>query len=248
MKNKILLLISCLFLLQSCMIYDMLYPSAYEEPFLKEEGNVNIAPVEENTGSLPLLITGGIINDKLYAGLPNDITIHVEGGSTEHLEVFANSGRLDTVDKKQGKYTFTEKVPGFVAEIVAKDPVSGKLVAGLFDVVTIPAPDAYIWKYKTPFKGQINFTAEQFKQQNAVVLQHDNINVPVRCVASSYTIIRIDGTGNRKSCENATKTGTFSDEGKKLIAEATKGDVYIFKSIKSDCSPMPVKDIVYVIE
>lgn len=249
MKSKILLTASSLFLLQSCMLYDIFQQApTTEEPFFKEEGNINISPSELTSGPPALLIEGGVANDKLYAGMANDIKIYVEGGSTEHLQISASPGRLDTLDKSQGKFSFFEKNSGFITEIVAKDPISGQLVAKVFDIVTVPAPSAYIWKYKSIFKGQLNFTATQFKEQTAVILQHDYAQIPIRCAASSYTIVRIDATGKRQTCDNTNASGMFDEASKKLIAEAQKGDIYIFKSIKSDCSPNPIKDIVYTIE
>lgn len=248
MKRKVLLAVSSVFLLQSCMVYDLLQSPFIEEPFIKEESSVNISPPELTSGPAPLLIEGGVSNNKLYAGMRNAINIYVEGGNTAHLEITASQGKLDTLDKAKGKYSLFEKNAGFVTEIVAKDPVSGRLVAKVFDIVTVPAPNAYVWKFKSPFKGQINFTADQFKELTGIILQHDNTQIPVLCSASAFTVIRIDKNNTRQSCENTNDAGMFEEASKKLIAEAQKGDIYIFKGIQSNCSTAPTKDIVYIIE
>ncbi|MCH2023337.1 MAG: hypothetical protein MK207_12745 [Saprospiraceae bacterium] len=196
----------------------------------------------------PLTIEAGEQNKLLFAGLTNRIKIHIEGASTRHLEVSANGQILEATDVDNGTYSFFSKHAGFVVEIVAKDLQTGHIVAKVFDLVNVPAPDAYVWKYRTVFRNQTKFTAEQFKMQNAIILQHNNIKVPVLCGPISYMIVRIDQDGNRYSHNNLGKRGQFDTETRKLVDAAKKDDIYIFKSIKSNCTQEEIKDIVYIMD
>jgi hypothetical protein len=204
-------------------------------------------PIETNTHPA-VYIDGGSKNKILYAGMPNTIKVHAEGGSTAHLEVSVSGGKLVAGDLTKGLYSYTEKIHGLAVEVIAKDTASGTLVTGIFDVVQIPAPDAYVWTYRKVLKGNYaEFTAEEFKAQNAIILQHSE-RIPVRCNASSYTIIHINAAGKRMVHENTGKNGLFDETALAMISNTQKGDIFVFEKIKTNCSPFPVKNIVYVIK
>lgn len=238
----------------ACMLpYSMMYGESSEVFETTAETTTAEWPeTEEVIGNeyyfSPLAIIGGDQNNILYSGLPNQIKIYIEGSSTRHLEVTANGNSLEALDVDNGIYTFFDKHGGIAVEIVAKDVETGEFVAKVFDLVNVPAPDAYVWKYRSIFRNQMKFNAEQFKLQNAVILQHDNIKVPALCGAISYTIVRIDGNGKRYAHENVNKRGEFDTETRKLVDAAKKDDIYIFKAIKANCTAEKIKDIVYVIE
>lgn len=249
MNAKILFAVSGFFLLLiGCAIpHQMHEEEAVEEPFYVEEEPFYENNMEEQKAQ-PVVIQGGRANKELYAGLPNSIKIHVEGESTEHLHVFSSNGRLTPADVSKGMYNFYEQRPGFVVEIVAKDTFSGKTITKVFDVVAIPAPEAYIWKYRTAVKiHNLVFNAKDFSTQNAVVLHHRQ-QVPALCLAESFTLVRIDGEGKRTVHHNKDKNGLFDETAKKIISAAQKGDIYLVQDIKTSCSPFPVKNIVYTIK
>lgn len=196
----------------------------------------------------PVYIDGGTHKKVFYVGMPNTIKIYVEGGNTEHLEVFASGGKLTTIDATKGLYSYTERLQGLAVEVVARDTSKGIFVAETFQVLPIPAPEAYVWTYKKIFKGNYTtFTAESFKQQNAVVLQHKE-QVPARCNATSYTLTYINAAGKRMVHENKNENGLFDETILAIISNTQKGDVFIFENIKTACSPLPIKDIFYVIK
>lgn len=248
MNVKILFAVLGMFLLLSaCALpYEMYDDSGYEES-LDEEPMVTYEEASLEERHPPIVIEGGRPENILYAGLPNTIKVYIEGESTEHLEVFCNNGRLIPINKTKGLYEYYKDHAGFAVEVVAKDSVSGNIITKIFDVVSIPAPNAYIWKSRTIFKQQTTFDAATFKLQNAVILQHTK-RVPALCLASSYTLIRVDANGKRTVHHNKDNNGLFNKEAQEMIQAAQKGDVYIVKNIRAACTPIPIRDIVYVIK
>ena len=59
-------------------------------------------------------------------------------------------------------------------------------------------------------------------------------NLEIHCPCLSFTLERIDKTGNRKSA--ISKTGEFTTEIIDLLAEATSEDIYLFKQVTTRCS------------
>lgn len=208
---------------------------------------IETKPMENNTHP-PVYIDAGSKKKIFYVGMPNTIKIYAEGGSTAHLDVSVSGGKLITSDATKGLYSYTERIHGIAVEVVAKDTTNGVIVTEIFDVVQIPAPDAYVWTYRKALNGNYaEFTAESFQQQNAVVLQHKE-RVPARCNATSYTVTHINAAGNRVVHENENKNGLFDETVLAMVSNTQKGDVFIFENIKTACSPFPIKNIVYVIK
>jgi hypothetical protein len=196
----------------------------------------------------PVYINGGSKKKVFYAGLPNTIKVYAEGGSTAHLDVSVSGGKLTPADVTKGLYSYMERAHGLAIEVAAIDTARGIVVTEVFDVVQVPAPDAYVWTYKKILKGNYaEFTAEEFQAQNAVILQHSE-RVPARCNAISYTIIHINAAGKRMVHENKSKDGLFDETGLAMVSTTQKGDVFIFENIKTTCSPLPIKNIVYIIK
>jgi hypothetical protein len=48
--------------------------------------------------------------------------------------------------------------------------------------------------------------------------------------------------------ENKNKNGLFDETGLAMVSTTQKGDVFIFENIKTACSPLPIKNIVYIIK
>jgi hypothetical protein len=196
----------------------------------------------------PVYIEGGFKKKVFYVGMPNTIKIYAEGGSTAHLDVFVSGGKIAPIDVTKGLYSFTERVHGLAVEVVAKDTVSGVVVTEIFDVVQIPAPEAYVWTYRKILKGNYTeFKLEDFKAQNAVILQHKE-KIPARCNATNYTVTHINAAGKRTMHKNENKSGLFDETTLAMVSLTEKGDVFIFENIKTACSPLPIKSIFYVIK
>jgi hypothetical protein len=204
-------------------------------------------PTEVSTHP-PVYIDGGFRKKIFYAGMQNTIKIYAEGGNTAHLEVSVSGGKLKPADVTKGLYSYTDRAYGLAVEVVAKDTASGTIITEIFDVVQIPAPDAYVWTYKKILKGSYaEFTADDFKKQNAVILQHEE-RIPARCNAETYTVTHINAAGKRIVHKNENKSGLFDETTLAMISLTEKGDVFIFENIKTTCSPFPIKNIVYVIK
>lgn len=246
MESKILLLFcSVVFLCTSCGTAK----NAQKKNSKETTTTITTETKPEETKTHPAVyIDVGTRKKIFYVDLPNTIKIYAEGGSTAHLDVSVSGGQLRPADVTKGLYSYTEKIHGLAVEVIAKDTASGVVVTEIFDVVQIPAPEAYVWTYRKILKGNYSeFTAEAFKTQNAVILQHSE-RIPVRCNAESYTIIHISAAGKRTVHENTGKNGLFDETALAMISTTQKGDVFVFENIKSSCSPFPIKNIVYVIK
>lgn len=199
----------------------------------------------------PIFIGKPVPDNVMYAGFTNEIKVYMEGGSTDHLHVYSASGPLKEVDKNKGIYSFYERTPGFLTEIIAEDTILGTLVSAQFKVIDIPIPTAYVWKYRTPLNLEkaADFTAKDFMEQNGITLYHNSYwNVPSRCEPTSYTILRISKKGERTTYDNKDKRGLFDEAAIKIINQAEAGDVYIFKDIQTNCTKLPANDIVYLMK
>lgn len=248
MKTEILLLFcGVIFLCTSCGTAKKVQKNNSKETTTVTTATTETEPIEVSTHP-PVYINGGSKKEVFYVGLPNTVKVYVEGESTAHLDVSVSGGRLTPSDVTKGVYSYTERVHGVAIEVIAKDTASGIMVTKVFDVVQVPAPDAYVWTYRKILKGNYaEFTAEEFQAQNAVILQHSK-RIPVRCNAISYTIIHINAAGKRMVHENKSKDGLFDETGLAMVSTTQKGDIFIFENIKTTCSPLPIKNIVYIIK
>ncbi len=197
----------------------------------------------------PVSIDGGIQMNYLYAGMPNDITINVQGGSSAHLVVEATNGTLRPADVTKGRYSFYYKYPGIVVEIYAKDTINNVTVAEAYEVVPMPAPSAFVWTARTPLPKEdpMDMDAITFRAQNSVILRH-NFRVPVRCAPNSFQITRITSKGQRSTHLNEDGLGKFDEQAMAMVQAAQSGDIYVIENIKSPCSPKLIKNIVYTIK
>lgn len=247
MKSEFLLLFcSVLFLCTSCGTAR----NAQKKNSQETTTTITASPeTEPETKTHPAVyIDAGTRKKTFYVGLPNTIKVYAEGGSTAHLDVSVSGGQLRPADVSKGLYSYTEKIHGLAIEVIAKDTISGVVVTEIFDVIQIPAPDAYVWTYRKVLKGNYaEFTVDEFKAQNAVILQHKE-RIPIRCNADTYTVIHINAEGKRTTHENTGKNGLFDETTLAMISTTQKGDIFVFENIKTTCSPFPIKNIVYVIK
>ncbi|MGH1335574.1 MAG: hypothetical protein ACRBFS_05550 [Aureispira sp.] len=214
--------------------------------------NADTAAVVEATAPIlhpPVSIDGGIQMKYLYAGMPNEIKVNVEGGSSEHLIVAATNGTLTPTDESKGKYSFSYKFSGMVVEIYAKDTVNKVTVAQAYEVIPLPAPDAYVWTYRKPIPNRmpLELDAITFRAQNAVVLTH-SYRVPARCAPTAFKITRITSKGERTSHLNEDSTGKFDEKALEMVKAGKVGDVYVIEDIKTRCTSEAIKNIAYILK
>lgn len=197
----------------------------------------------------PVSIDGGVRMKYLYAGMPNDIKVNVQGGSSAHLLVGSTNGTISPADVSKGTYSFFYKYPGMVVEIFAKDTINNITVAQSYEVVAMPAPNAFVWTYRKPLprRNNMEMDAITFRAQNAVILSH-NYRVPVRCATTSFKMTHINSKGQRTSHLNEDTVGKFDEKTMAMVQAAQSGDIYVIENIKSPCSPETIKNIVYSIK
>ena len=197
----------------------------------------------------PVSIDGGIQMKYLYAGMPNDIKVNVEGGSSAHLIVATTNGTLTPADESKGRYSFSYKFPGMIVEIYAKDTVNKVTVAQTYEVIPLPAPDAYVWTYRKPLATKMPFELDAitFRAQNAVVLTH-SYRVPARCAPISFKITRITSKGERTSHLNEDSMGKFEEKALEMVKAGQTGDIYVIEDIKTRCTTEAIKNIVYILK
>jgi hypothetical protein len=185
---------------------------------------------------------------KLYASMPHRIKVHTASGSTGHLKVeVVGSGRVLAIDTAQGIYSIQNALKGTAMEVVATDTASGKKAFVTYLIADAPAPKAYLGVYKGN-KGPIrDIDAYTFRSQNAILLTYDD-TMPMRCNATQFEVIRVEGGGKRTTLVNKTGNGKFSDKVQEFTALAKSGDIFIFKSIKTDCSDKYIQDLVYMLK
>jgi hypothetical protein len=219
---------------------------------IEDKSDIDGSEIIEATVKLvhpPIAMDGGIQMNYLYAGIPNEITIHVEGGNTAHLIVGATNGTLSPSDVTKGRYNFFSKKSGLAVEIYAKDTSNNITLAEMYEVVPMPAPNAFAWAYGKPLPGNdaLNMDAMTFRAQNALVLRHD-FRVPVLCAPNTFKITRINIKGQRESHTNKQKTGEFDAKTIALVQAAQPGDIFVFENIESPCTSENIKNIVYTLE
>lgn len=197
----------------------------------------------------PVSIDGGIHLKKIYANMPHDITINVEGGSSAHLVIGTTNGKLTAVDASKGKYSFFCKYPGIVVEIYATDTINAITVAESYEIVPMPAPNAFIWTYRKPisYNSAMEMDAATFRAQNAVILYH-SYKVPVYCEANSFKITRIAINGEKNSHLNKDPSGKFEPQAMAIVQAAEVGDIYVVENIESLCTPEIIRSIIYTIK
>ena len=186
---------------------------------------------------------------KLYASMPHRIKVHTISGSTGHLKVeVVGSGKVLAIDTAQGIYSIQNALKGTAMEVVATDTASGKKAFVTYLIADAPAPKAYLGVYKGGNRGPIrDIDAYTFRAQNAILLTYDGA-MPMRCNATQFEVIRVDGGGKRTTVTNKTGTGKFSDKEQQFTALAKSGDIFIFKSIQTDCSNEYIQDLVYILK
>ncbi len=184
----------------------------------------------------------------LYNGIDNVIQIHCPEGTTDIYEVSVSNGSIVKEDTKNGLYYFYEdRINNVVIDFQVTHKETGKSFSKAFQLRSIPAPKAYLWKYRVPLpiQRQNVFTSVDKKTINALILDIDNPNLPLRCNAISYHVDYISIDDTRKTFKNESKTGVFSEELLKTIQESKSGDLFIFDDISSNCSSSHIRPIFF---
>ena len=185
--------------------------------------------------------------DYLYQGIENIIKVHVPEGNTHDYEVIVNTGSIVKEDPENGLYYYYEnQVKGVAVDIMIQHTFLNRKYAKIFQLVPIPAPSSYLWKYRVPLpmnKDELNRTVDH-QQINALILDMNNSSILSLCSAISYQVEYIPKEGPRRQFINQIETGMFSDSLIKSIRESSNGDLYIFDQIQSNCSDAYIQPVV----
>ena len=163
----------------------------------------------------------------LYVGVDNPISVAVAGVSSNDVKVSATN--LSLIQKTEGKF-------------IAQPHSTGK------GVITISGgglqPTNFIYRIKKipdPFpvlglgpnrKGG-SIKSGVFKAQKRLNLEIPNFDFDAKCKVISYRVVR---KPERKDVVISQNTnGDFNTNSKRIISQATSGDIYYFEDIKAKC-------------
>lgn len=160
----------------------------------------------------------------LYVGVDNPLSVSVAGVPSNQIRV---SGEGVNVSKVSGgKYTTKPSRTGN-----AKITISGGgLQPTTFDyrVKKIPNP---IVKIGTANGG--NIKAAVFKAQRGIIPHLENFDFEARCNIGGFEMARVPRSGDAIIYEN--RGGGYDARAKRIVNQATRGDVFYFSKIKCKC-------------
>ena len=75
--------------------------------------------------------------------------------------------------------------------------------------------------------------ANTFKRQGGVGLLLNNFDFDAHCKTQSFEVVRVSAAGKRTTATN--EGARFGKEARKLIDQATAGDIYLFRKLEGKC-------------
>ena len=160
----------------------------------------------------------------LYVGVDNPLSVAVAGVPSEKIQVV---GSGITVNKLSGgKYSTKPNKVG-----VAKITISGGGLAPTtfkYRVKKIPDP---VVKVGRKNGGTIN--AAEFKAQRGIIPHLENFDFEARCKIRGFEFARVPKNGDAQVYTN--NGGAFDTRSKRMIEQASRGDLYYFSEIKCKC-------------
>lgn len=160
----------------------------------------------------------------LYVGVDNPLSVSVAGVPSQQIQVRGTG--ITLTKASNGKYTTK---PTRIGD--AKITISG---GGLqpttfkYRVKRIPDPTVKVGRKNG---GVIN--AAEFKAQRGIIPHLEGFDFQARCKIGSYEVARVPKNGDAQVHKN--NGGTYNNRIKRMVQQATRGDVYYFSSIKCKC-------------
>ena len=160
----------------------------------------------------------------LYVGVDNPLSVSVAGVPSGQVQV---RGEGITLTKtSNGKYITKPRRTG-----VAKITISGGgLQPSIFNYRIKRIPDPIV-KVGRKNGGLIN--AGEFKVQRGIIPHLEGFDFDARCNIISYEIARVPKNGDAQIQKN--NGGAYNNRVKRMVQQATRGDVYYYSSIKCKC-------------
>jgi GldM C-terminal domain len=159
-----------------------------------------------------------------YIGVDNPLSVSVAGVSSKSVNVIIENGTRDSVGL--GKYIVHVTRPG-----ECKVTVQGESLSTTFYFRNKRIPDP-IPKLGALY-GSESMDSEKFKAQMGVACVLENFDFDAKCNTVGYELTRVSASGTRTTVSNAG--ARYSSESEALIAQAQKGDLYLFHLIKCIC-------------
>ncbi len=160
----------------------------------------------------------------LYVGVENPLSISVAGVPSGQIQV---RGEGVTLSKTSGgKYVTTPSRVGDAKIIISGgglEPTSFK-----YRIKRIPDP---VVKVGRKNGGTIN--ASEFKAQRGIIPHLEGFDFEARCRIGSFEIARVPKNGDAQIHKN--NGGTYENKAKRMVDNASRGDVYYFSNIKCKC-------------
>jgi len=160
----------------------------------------------------------------LYVGVENPLSISVAGVPSGQIQV---RGEGVTLTKTSGgKYVTT---PSRVGD--AKITISGgglEPTSFKYRVKRIPDP---VVKVGRKNGGTVN--ASEFKAQRGIIPHLESFDFEARCRIGSFEIARVPKNGDPQIHKN--NGGSYENKAKRMVDNASRGDVYYFSNIKCKC-------------
>ena len=160
----------------------------------------------------------------LYVGVDNPLSVSVAGVPSSQIQVRGEGVTL--IKKSNGKYSTKPSRTGN-----AKITISGGgLQPTVFNyrVKRIPNP---VVKVGRKNGGVINVA--EFKAQRGIIPHLEGFDFEARCKIASYEVARVPKNGDAQVQKN--NGGAYENRVKRMVQQATRGDVFYFSSIKCKC-------------
>ncbi len=170
----------------------------------------------------------------LYIGVDNPIMIDAPGVDPNTLKISVSGGGGGTLKKGRNNLYLVNVTKPAPSGQECEIRVSAQGVEAIekFRVKRIPDPMAMVSSSKGGVMG-----AGEFKAQGGVHAKLDNFDFDALCKIQGFIITRIPKIGDRVEVIN--RGPRYSVESKKIINEASPGDIYTYDKVKARCPGDP---------
>lgn len=159
-----------------------------------------------------------------YIGVENPVTISAAGIPSTEMTVQADGVKLNQVNNSQ--FIAIPDRPGEASITVSGgglNPTTFK-----YRLKMIPTPIPVMGAHKS---GKMN--PSEFKVYDKIKAIHENFDFDAPCKITGFEITRVSKRGDPQIYEN--QGGRFNERTKRIIKQATFGDIFYFEKVKAKC-------------
>ncbi|MEM1123068.1 MAG: gliding motility protein GldM [Bacteroidota bacterium] len=160
----------------------------------------------------------------LYVGVDNPLCVSVAGVPSSQIRVIGDGVRVSKTGN--GKYSTKPQRVGDVKITVS----GGGLQPTTFEyrVKRIPNPVVKVGQ-----KNGGNIRAAVFRAQRGIIPHLENFDFEARCKIGEFEMARVPRSGDAIVYEN--KGGGYDSRARRIVDQATRGDIFYFSKIKCKC-------------